>query len=130
MANILWIYRFRIAIFALSESVAARLREYGFLCRTVQISVRDKNLNCFQRQVKLDFPTCVSTVIADVAFKLFKRNTSNPYEIRSIGVRACDLLENDNNQLSFWPQDIKNQRLENLETAVDSIRNRFGYFSV
>ena len=120
----------RIIIYSLAESVAARLREYGFLCRTVQIHIRDSNLMSFERQVKLDFPTCVSSDIAHVAFMLFKENMSLPYSVRSIGVRACDLLENINCQMSLIPENIKSERLENLEVAVDSIRNRFGYFAV
>ena len=34
----------RIVLYILAESVAARLRENGFRCRTVEISVRDKEL--------------------------------------------------------------------------------------
>jgi DNA polymerase IV len=39
-------------ILALSEGVARRLRENGFRCRTVQISVGDKNLSWFECQSK------------------------------------------------------------------------------
>ena len=35
---------FKIVLYILAESVAARLRENGFRCRTVEISVRDKEL--------------------------------------------------------------------------------------
>ncbi|MEG1819480.1 MAG: DNA polymerase IV [Oscillospiraceae bacterium] len=120
----------RIIIYTLAESVATRLREYGLLCRTVQIQIRDSNLISFERQIKLDFPVCVSSVIADVAYALFKDNMSYPYSIRSIGVRACDLVENANCQMSLLPESIKTERLEELELTVDSIRKKFGYSSV
>ena len=34
----------KIVLYILAESVAARLRENGFRCRTVEISLRDKEL--------------------------------------------------------------------------------------
>lgn len=40
----------KIIIYVLSESVAARLRENGFRCRTVEISIRDNELYSFTRQ--------------------------------------------------------------------------------
>lgn len=43
----------KIVLYILAESVAARLRENGFRCRTVEISVRDKELFHFSKQVKL-----------------------------------------------------------------------------
>ena len=76
----------KITIYALAESVAARLREYGFICRTVQVSIRDNNLMCIERQIKLNEPCSISTVIADAAYKLFKQNTFGTYSVRSIGV--------------------------------------------
>lgn len=42
----------KIILMALSESVGARLRENGFQCRTVEISIRDNGLYHFTRQCK------------------------------------------------------------------------------
>lgn len=120
----------RIILYALCESVAARMREYNFLCTTVQVSIRDKDLISFERQAKVDSPTNVSTVIADKAFELFKRNVQSPFAIRTIGVRACNLIENKNIQISLFPEHIKNEKLQDLEVTVDDIRRRFGYFSI
>lgn len=39
----------KIILYVLSESVAARLRENGFKCRTVEITIRDKDLYAFTR---------------------------------------------------------------------------------
>ena len=46
----------KITLYALCESVSARLREQNFICRTVQITVRDKYLISYERQGKLDYP--------------------------------------------------------------------------
>jgi Nucleotidyltransferase/DNA polymerase involved in DNA repair len=120
----------KITLYSLSESVAARLREYEFLCRTVQITIRDNKLESFERQVKLSEPACVSSVIADAAHALFRKNVHGPYAIRSLGVRACDLVLDHNRQLSMLPEIEKIQKKENIEVAVDSIRKRFGHFSI
>ena len=120
----------KITIYVLAESVAARLREHGFICRTVQLSLRDNTLFSFERQVKLDVPTCSSTAVATAAFQLFQNNMRSQYAIRSVGVRACDLLLDDVRQLSIMPNAIRQLKEEDAETAIDDIRRRFGHFAI
>jgi DNA polymerase-4 len=120
----------KITLYLLAESVAARLREHGFICRTVQISVRDNKLISFDRQTKLPEPVCVSNTLAEAALRLFDRNIKEPFAIRSIGVRACDLMSADFRQMSLMPDAQKLLRKENLERTVDGIRNRYGHFSI
>ena len=43
----------KIVLYILAESVAARLRENGFRCRTVEINVRDKELFHFFKTGKV-----------------------------------------------------------------------------
>ena len=38
----------RILLYVLCESVSARLREYDFICNTVQLGVRDCDLNSYE----------------------------------------------------------------------------------
>ena len=47
----------RLVLMVLSESVAARLREYGLRCSTVQISIRDNRLTSIERQQKMEQAT-------------------------------------------------------------------------
>lgn len=120
----------KITLFLLSESVAARLRECGLLCRTIQISVCDNKLQSFERQIKLEEPVCISDIIANTAFQLFKYNTREEYAIRNLGVRACDLQMDCYRQIGLLPESIRIQKQEHLETAVDSIRQRFGHYAI
>lgn len=60
---------------------------------------------------------------------LFKKHT-NGKPIRSLSVRACDLEPVDFIQLSLLPDVARLQKQEELEAAMDSLRNRFGHFSV
>jgi len=120
-----------VTFLLLSESVASRLRENGFKCRTVQISVRDKNLFSCERQGKANVPTCLSGEIAETAMKIFKSKYQMNAPLRSIGVRACDLVSaNSNVQLSLFFDYERQKRMENLETAIDDLRERFGYFAI
>ncbi len=119
----------KITMMALCESVSARLREYGLVCRTVQIGIRDNQLHSYERQGKLSFPNRTASNLFRKAFALYDANRpANP--IRSLGVRACQLEPQGMEQLSLFAEVAKIQRQEALEATVDTLRNRFGHFSV
>lgn len=120
----------KITLYALCESVAERLRDHGFRCKTVQITLRNNELYSFERQLKLPVPTCTAQDIFEAAFKLYKRNHDKSNPLRSLAVRACDLIYQENIQLSLFPDRIAQQRQEDLEDTIDQIRNRFGHFAV
>lgn len=120
----------KITLYALSESVAERLREHGFRCKTVQITVRDNELISYERQMKLEQPACTAKELFDAAFALYKKHHTSGKPVRSLGVRACNLIYLDSVQLSFYPDVVKIQQQEQLEEAVDDIRRRFGHFSI
>ena len=52
----------KIVFYMLAESVAERMRDHGFLAKTVQISVRDNGLFWYQKQMKLDEPTWTRSI--------------------------------------------------------------------
>jgi len=87
----------KIVLYILAESVAARLRDNGFKCRVVEISVRDNELYSFTRQHKIDHATNITGEIATEAYRIFKENYNWRKPIRSVGVRGADLV-NDN----YW----------------------------
>ncbi len=119
----------RMTFFILAEAVAARMRELGFLCRTVQICIRDRQLASFERQHKMAAPTCLASVMTQVAMDLFRNNYTWQQGIRSVGIRGADLvLASDYRQLSFW--DRQSRRQEALERTVESLRTRYGHFIV
>lgn len=120
----------KITLYALCESVAARLREHSFRCNTVAISIRDNTLISYERQMKLEHPSCVMQEIFDAAFTLYKRHHANQPPVRSLGVRATDLVLNEDLQLSLYPDVAKAQSKELLEDAIDRIRKKHGYFAI
>ena len=116
---------------ALAESVAARLRKHGFKCKTVEITVRDNGLYSFSRQIHLRQPTNITNEIVTAAFQLFKDNYKWEHPIRSLGIRAADLVLDDIPvQLDLFGNQEKKEKLEKLDRTVDEIRRRFGYFSI
>ncbi|MGL5512639.1 MAG: DNA polymerase IV, partial [Sporomusa sp.] len=119
----------KLIIYVLAESVAARLRKHGLKCRTVVISVRDKELYSFERQGKLLTPTFVSGDIANKAIELFAGNYRWNQAIRSLGVRGADLVTSAGNiQLNLF--NGCELEAEKLEQTIDRIRTRFGHYSV
>lgn len=121
----------KMTMCVLAESVASRLRDHGFKCRTVQIYVRDNELNSFERQAKLQHPSQVSNDLLDLAMRLFETSYYWQKPIRSVGVRGADLVSAlGNKQLSFLDDDVKEDKAIRLEKTIDDIRRRFGHFSV
>ena len=121
----------KIMLYLLAESVAMRMRELVSRCTVVEVFVRDNELSSFTRQRKLQTPTCSSAEIAETAFDLFKRNYSWNKPIRGVGVRGAGLVEaTDCLQLSLYADDKKRDRWERIDSAMDSVRRRFGYMSI
>ena len=119
----------RITLTVLCESVSARLREYGFICRTVQLGIRDNELEWIERQGKLEIPNRTAKSIFELSFALYKKH-ANGRPVRSLSVRACDLEPVDFMQLSLLPEARRLEKQEELESVVDGLRSRFGHFSV
>ncbi len=85
----------------------------------------------FSRQIHLRQPTNITNEIVTAAFQLFKDNYKWEHPIRSLGIRAADLVLDDIPvQLDLFGNQEKKEKLEKLDRTVDEIRRRFGYFSI
>lgn len=121
----------KMAFYVLGESVSSRLRENGFECRTVQISLRGNDLFSFERQMKLERPTNLADELVPAAMRLFTKNYTWQRPLRSIGIRGTDLIPaGSTQQLSLFVDEQKRDKVIRLENATDYIRDRFGYFSL
>ena len=121
----------KIVIYVLAESVAARLRENGFRCRVVEISIRDNDLFSFTRQRKISNATNITEEIAVEAYRLFKESYDWRKPIRSVGVRGADLV-NDNywEQIDLFCDFQMREKHMKMDATVDDIRRRFGFYSI
>ncbi len=115
-----------IILYQLCENVSMRMRREGVVCQTVQISVRYSDLHTVERQMKPDYPNRTARSLFMSAKTLIKKHRLTEDPIRSIGIRASDLLWVESEQLSFSPDVMAIQREETLEGVVDGLRKRFG----
>ncbi len=116
----------RCALLPLCTKVSARLREYGFYCRTVRLHVRDNELFSYERQMKLPLPSRTGAEIFKAAHSLFLKNHRSGKPVRSLSVQASDLIYTEEIQLSLDPEIMKLQRREFLEAACDKLEKRYG----
>jgi len=120
-----------IVFYNLAESVGERLRDLGLRGRTVQISLRDNTLLSFERQVTLPRATCLAREMTDSAMQLLRVHYNWQKPLRSIGIRATQLVPAcEQVQLSFFEDEERRLRQEALEFAKDGIHRRFGYHSI
>lgn len=120
----------KITLYALGESVTARLRSQRSVCTTVQLGVRDNALLWYERQSKLARPTNSCADIVQAALRLYGRNRPER-PVRSLSLRACDLeLEEESPQLSLFPEDGRSQHRMELDRTMDRIRTKYGYKSI
>ena len=121
----------KLVFTVLAESVAARLRDYGLKCTGVQIHLRDNKLYSITRQKKIKKPSYLSTDILDAAMELLVNSYDWQNPLRSVGVRAIDLVtENTYMELSLFDDNDKIIEQENLAHTIDSLRKRFGHNSI
>lgn len=95
-----------------------------------RISGAAADLRWQERQGKLDIPCRTADAIRRKAYALYLDVCKPGARLRSIGVRATDLLPAEVEQPSFLPEYQAVQRREKLENTIDSIRSRFGHFSI
>ena len=108
--------------------------------------LRDKDLVSFTRQRKVDNATNITKEIAEAGYALYKANYKLPADqneksaadssrfqkpLRSIGIRGSDLV-NDNywEQLDLFSDPMLREKQKKMDAAVDSIRGRFGFYSI
>lgn len=120
----------RIGIAALADSVAARLRRQNFKCCTVQVVIKNPDLQSISRQCTLEVPTYLSKELTQAAMKLVHASWGSQKPIRMLSLGAANLIEADETveQLSLFSSDtaIDRSKEERLETAMDAIRRRYG----
>lgn len=121
----------RITLYGLSESVASRLRKHRLVGRTVQLSVRNADLQTWQRQCTLNASSACSVDFFDAAYGLLLQNWREGISLRLLGISVSRLSAADEvMQLSFLPEDAVRQKWEILEHTIDGIRSRYGHFAI
>lgn len=121
----------KIILYVLADSVARRLRDHGCKGRTISMNVRDNQLVSFTRQHTLTHYTNITSRIAQAGVELFVKNYRWNQPIRSLGISISDLVSNDTPlQMDMFGSGQEQLRMERLDSAVDSLKKRFGTSAV
>lgn len=121
----------KIIFMILCDSVCRRMREQGFRAKTLTISIRDKDLFSITRQTKLIRSTDITAIIFKESMELFCKNYNFEKSIRSLGVTVSD-FESDSlaHQISVFNDETAIIKQEQLDDAIDVLKNRFGSYVV
>ena len=111
----------RVEILALCEDVAARLRQKGLRCWGVQLTIKDPQFACIDRQTQLEQPADTTGELYQGAMDVFGRAWHLGKPIRMMTVTAISLTQ-ETRQLSLFDDG----RGEKLARSVDQIRQKFG----
>ncbi len=108
---------------ALTDMVAARVRRHGLRARTVAIKVRYEPFRTITRRVTLETPACATRPLLQEVLRLFEEKTpGNGGPVRLLGVSTSGFTP----QATFF----REERQENADRAIDSVRARFGTTAV
>lgn len=114
----------------LSDSVAGRLRKEGLYCGGVAVAVKDAQFRTVSRQMRLGAPTHLMRDIFEAAQELTRRIWKAPTPVRLLSVTALYITDSADSyqQLDLLAGDapLRDRRQEQLESAMDAIRGKYG----
>lgn len=115
-------------LLSLCETVGARLRADRAYISVVSVTLVDSEFNHHSRQMSLPSSTDVTEKIYESACALFDRLWDGE-PIRLLGVQTSKATDSSYEQLNMFDMD-KYERLSKLNSAIDSIRSRYGEDSI
>ncbi len=111
----------------LTGKVASSLRDNNVMATAVQIHIRDENLVVRECQAPLCQPTRIVEMLFSLGMELFSKNWNWQYNVRSIGIRALDLVpENSASQYNLFYSGKRYEKMEKLEAQVYNICGKYG----
>lgn len=118
----------KIAVTALSDTVASRLRKYQMKCFGVKVDIKNPDFKIISRQKQMDTPTNLSGEIFRLAIEIICSSWRIQDPIRMLTITAINLCdENQAQQLSLFDMTQQSrEKGEKVERTIDSIRAKFG----
>lgn len=118
-------------IHIITESVATRMKRYGVKCNTLRVQIKGTDFKTISRQRGLDAPTNLEKTIRDVAYELLCEVWDLKKPVRALSIAGANLIhDNSGAQISLFEEDITDEKRENLEETIRSLRKRYGFNSV
>lgn len=117
----------KAGIRAIAESVAARLRRKNLQCTTVQVIIKNPDFKSISRQKPLPAPSYLEREISDAAMEIIRENWNMRLPVRMLSVTGLHLVDaGQGRQLTLFDETEAQERIENLEKTLDSLRERYG----
>ena len=115
----------KIILLSLAENVGARLRKDNMVANVIAVNIVDHEFHQTSHQTTLLKPTYCTNDIYQCACRLFD-DTWEGNPIRNLGLQSSKVVPAvAEKQLSLFDTEI-DEKKENLDKAIDSIRDRFG----
>ena len=111
-------------IMGLCESVCVRMRKDEVQALVLAVEIKDSNFVVKRHQRTLLSPTNVTDECYEIACRLFDELWDGS-PIRLIGVSANKVTDVGTRQMNLFDME-SHEKLQNLDQALDSIRNRYG----
>jgi len=119
----------KLVLLALAEKVAARLRADGVKTEVISIGIKTHDFSYAGHQVTLRNATNITIEIHKYACQLFDQLWDGS-PIRHLGIHTSRIKDNINMRQIDMFDSIDYEKLETMDSTVDSIRMRYGKDSV
>ncbi len=117
----------RAGLTMLSDTIGTRLRRQGLFCSTVQVQIKNPQLQVICRQKRLEAGTNSTREILEAALSIVQASWRMNAPIRMLMVTAAGLSTDGTAQLSLFDMGAEKRcQNEKLDSAVDAIRAKFG----
>ncbi len=117
------------AIVWLGDVVSSRMRKAGVKCTVVGIVIKDENLKSLTRQISISKPTNHGRDLVKYGMELIKKNWNMACGIRMLGISGANLVSENEEQVSLFDV-ADNSKNKKLDTAIDSMRAKYGQSAV
>lgn len=113
----------KVIILELSEMVARRVRQGGYVGRTVFLTLRDTELCFLSRSMSMPEYSDLPDDLYATACRLLHLHWDASWPVRLVGVALCNLINKSHEQYDLFG--VKERQVK-LAKACDAIRDRFG----
>ena len=117
-----------VAVKALSDTVAGRLRSYGLKACGIKVDIKDPYFKVISRQKQLLSPTWLSQEISNTATEIINSSWQQGAPIRMLTITGINLTDElSEEQLNLFAADIEERdKSEKVEFTMDEVRKKYG----
>ncbi|PKM82744.1 MAG: DNA polymerase IV [Firmicutes bacterium HGW-Firmicutes-14] len=108
----------------LAEKVGYRVRQGGYMYRTITLILRDTGFINHTWSVSLADHTDITETIFSTSIRLLTENWPKSKKVRLAGISVSNLVKKSTEQLEMFAE---KEKLRKLNVACDDIKNKYGH---